>query len=148
MRGRRLVDIRQFVHECQTIVIPSDLLADRTGTLRLGGRVDAVFDLGMDALRYQASLTFPGRFKFLPLPDPPSDLYTLFARTARGAALVSLYNTANAKHAGSMPALIARYLAGKQRAQAPGPGPQGRVPYRSLRPTMVWIETDATMMSP
>lgn len=76
-------------------------------------RVDAVFDLGIDALRYQASLTFPGRFRFVGLPIPPADLYTGFAKTDRGAAFLKLYIDANARHVASMAGIIDRYLAGK-----------------------------------
>jgi ABC-type amino acid transport substrate-binding protein len=72
-------------------------------------RVDAVFNLGIAGLQYEASKTYAGKFKFLTLPVAPSPIYSAFAKTDRGTAFLKLYNDANAKNASAVDALVKKY---------------------------------------
>ena len=73
-------------------------------------RVDAVFNLGLVGLQYEATRGFADKFKFLTLPVPPSDIYTSFAKGDRGAAFLKAYDAVNAKNASAMDALTKKYL--------------------------------------
>ena len=72
-------------------------------------RIDAVFNLGIAGLQYEASRSFAGKFKFLQLPVPSSDIFTAFAKTDRATALLKLYNEANAKNAAAVDGLVKTY---------------------------------------
>jgi ABC-type amino acid transport substrate-binding protein len=72
-------------------------------------RIDAVFNLTLAGLQYEASQTFPGKFKFLPLPVPPADIYTAFAKTEKGAAFLKQFDVINTKKAAVMDKLVQKY---------------------------------------
>ena len=72
-------------------------------------RIDAVFNLTLDGLQYEASQTYPGKFKFLALPVPPADIFTAFSKTDRGAAFLKQYDAINAKNASAMEKLVKKY---------------------------------------
>jgi len=73
-------------------------------------RIDAVFNLTLDGLRYEASQTYAGRFKFLSLPVPPADIFTVFSKTDKGAAFLKQYDAINAKNASAMEGLVRKYI--------------------------------------
>ena len=73
-------------------------------------RIDGVFNLGLEGLQYEASKTYPGRFKFLPIPVPSVDIYTGFAKTDKATAFLKLYNDVNAKNASAVPGLVGKYI--------------------------------------
>src|SRR5208337_2173887 len=73
-------------------------------------RIDAVFNLNVEALAYEASQTYAGKFKFLQLPVPPSDIYTAFAKTERGAAFLQKYDQVNEKNSNVVDTLIKKYI--------------------------------------
>jgi len=73
-------------------------------------RIDGVFNLGVVGLQYEASQGYPGKFKFLALPVPGTDIYTAFSRTDRGAAFLKLYDPVNTKNASAMDALTRKYI--------------------------------------
>jgi len=78
--------------------------------VKLGGkRIDGVVDLSDAAMAYDAAQTLPGRFRFLPLPVDPAPIYTGFAKNARGAAFMKLYNAVNDKNAPKAQALLKKY---------------------------------------
>jgi ABC-type amino acid transport substrate-binding protein len=72
-------------------------------------RIDAVFNLGLDSLQYEAAKTYAGKFRFLSFPIPASDIYTAFAKTDRGTAFLKLYDAVNSKNASAMPGLVKKY---------------------------------------
>lgn len=73
-------------------------------------RVDAVFNLNVEALAYEAAQTYAGKFKFLQLPVPPSEIYTAFAKTDRGAAFLQKYDQVNNKNSTVVDTLIKKYI--------------------------------------
>jgi len=73
-------------------------------------RIDAVFNLNVEALAFEASQTYAGKFKFLQLPVPPSDIYTAFAKTDRGAAFMQKYDQVNNKNSTVVDTLIKKYI--------------------------------------
>jgi len=72
-------------------------------------RVDAVFNLGITGLQYEASKTFAGKFKFLPLPVPASGIYTIFAKTDKATTFLKLYNAVNDKNVSAVDGLVKKY---------------------------------------
>ena len=72
-------------------------------------RIDAVFNLGLDSLQYEAARTYADKFRFVALPVAPVDIYTAFARTDRGTAFLKLYDPINNKKASAMEALVKKY---------------------------------------
>jgi ABC-type amino acid transport substrate-binding protein len=73
-------------------------------------RIDAVFNLGIDALQFEAAQAYAGKFKFLLLPVPPADIFTGFARSARGEAFMKKYDPINSKNATQMDTLLKKYI--------------------------------------
>jgi len=73
-------------------------------------RIDAVFNLTTVGLQYEAAKSYSGKFKFLPLPVPPTDIYTMFARTDRATAFLKQYDSVNAKNASKVEALVNKYI--------------------------------------
>ena len=73
-------------------------------------RIDAVFNLNVEALAYEAEHGYSGKFKFLQLPVPPSDIYTAFAKTERGAAFLQKYDLVNNKNSTVVDTLIKKYI--------------------------------------
>ncbi|HTP59333.1 MAG TPA: transporter substrate-binding domain-containing protein [Spirochaetia bacterium] len=73
-------------------------------------RIDAVFNLTLAGLQWEASQTYAGQFKFLALPVPPADIYTAFAKTDRGASFLKQYDPINTKKAGSLESLVKKYI--------------------------------------
>jgi len=74
-----------------------------------GKRIDAVVNLGLAPLQYEAAKSYPGKFKFLPLPGPTVDIFTAFARTDRGSAFLKQYESVNSKNASTMDVLVKKY---------------------------------------
>lgn len=72
-------------------------------------RIDAVFNLGIAALQFEASQTYPGKFRFVTLPVPPADIYTAFARNDRGSAFLKQYDAVNSSKASAMDGLVKKY---------------------------------------
>ncbi len=72
-------------------------------------RIDAVFNLGLDSLQYEAAKTYAGKFRFVLLPVTPVAIYTAFAKTDRGTAFFKLYDPINTKKVSAMDALVKKY---------------------------------------
>jgi polar amino acid transport system substrate-binding protein len=72
-------------------------------------RIDAVYNLGLAALQFEAAQTYAGKFRFIPIPGPMVDIYTAFSRTDRGSAFLKQYDAINSKKAPEMEALVKKY---------------------------------------
>jgi ABC-type amino acid transport substrate-binding protein len=77
----------------------------------LHGRVDAVHQLNVEALLYQAAQTGQAdKIKILQLPEATQDMFSPFAPTPRGRELLKRYNEVNGKHAKAVDGLIKKYV--------------------------------------
>jgi ABC-type amino acid transport substrate-binding protein len=80
----------------------------------LGGRIDAVFDVGAESLIRLASGNGQAeKFRFVTLPVPSQPIFSAFARTPHATALAAKYETANARNAAAFKDVVEKFKASK-----------------------------------